>query len=410
MTEKNIPQFQDVPTIREEDFQPNLYDIVLEDDAKSAFETNLYKAMDDHSIEPEDIEKAKRDLSRLAQRKITDRNGHSRIVWVKVTDDDKGKTKTMDFEEGHKVSFNKNGEEFEGTIKSLKYNEKTDKYGTAIVETKDGRKFSVSMRALNRVGELPKDGRKRADVVAENKKKRATDKEKESTTDEHGVSKRKNRAEVVRKNKEKRAAAKEKKEPTVEEATEKVDKIKKDLERKKKVAADLESAGKRRKASKEKLAAAEKNKEKSTAAKENKFFHEDFDPNDKNLGMGSDAKSILAGVKSVDKKAIEFSEGKIKENPRFKNLTDEEVKRLAGLVNVKSHSTFSMYDMRTWFMDLSASREPDKPKTTDVRLTKTRVARLNQMGDNPLVDYLGESLYAGPLNDTKQEICFSRIQ
>ena len=58
-------------------------DVYQEDELRQTM-TEIAKGFADGEIEKSEFEKAKRNLARLAQRRIVDRNGHSRIVWVKV--------------------------------------------------------------------------------------------------------------------------------------------------------------------------------------------------------------------------------------------------------------------------------------------------------------------------------------
>lgn len=91
------------------------------------------------------LEKAKKDLTKLTQRRIVDKNGVGRIVWVKTGEDGK----ETDFESGHKVSFEHKGEKKSGTIKNLKHS-KDDQYGTAEVHDEQGNKYSKSLLTLNK--------------------------------------------------------------------------------------------------------------------------------------------------------------------------------------------------------------------------------------------------------------------
>lgn len=125
------------------------------------FRNDLKKAIDNRQISQEDFEKAMKDLSRLAMRQIIDKNGHKKVVYVKVSVDEKGNSKDeKDFEQGHSVKFTKDGKEHVGKIHSLKFHDKTDKVGTAMVDV-DGTKHSVSLSKLehhktsNRMSDKP---------------------------------------------------------------------------------------------------------------------------------------------------------------------------------------------------------------------------------------------------------------
>lgn len=112
------------------------------------YKNDLTKSFNNKQISAEEFEKAIKDLSRLAMRQIIDKNGHKKTVYVKVAVDEKGNSKSeTDFETGHSVKFTKDGKEHVGKIKSLKFHDKTDKVGTAMVEV-DGKSHSVSLSKL----------------------------------------------------------------------------------------------------------------------------------------------------------------------------------------------------------------------------------------------------------------------
>jgi hypothetical protein len=56
------------------------------------FYNDLSKAWIDGNISLDEFEKGKKDLSRLAMRQIIDKNGHKKVVYVKVHEDEHGKT------------------------------------------------------------------------------------------------------------------------------------------------------------------------------------------------------------------------------------------------------------------------------------------------------------------------------
>ena len=125
-----------------------VYDQVFSVEDVNRFQDDLTKAFQANQITADELEKAKKDLSRLAMRQVFDKNGHKRVVYVKVHEDEHGKTHETDYDKGHKVKFQKDGKEFSGTVKSMKYHDKTDKVGTAMVEA-DGKTYSVSLSKLN---------------------------------------------------------------------------------------------------------------------------------------------------------------------------------------------------------------------------------------------------------------------
>lgn len=114
------------------------------------FENDLKKAFDNGDIGESDIEKARRDTSKLAMRMITDKNGNRRKVWVKVTQDAKtGKQKETDFNSGDTVTAkHKDGSMQSGKLVSISQNTKTDATGIAQIKFGDG---SVVWRSLNAI-------------------------------------------------------------------------------------------------------------------------------------------------------------------------------------------------------------------------------------------------------------------
>ncbi len=62
----------------------------------------------------------------------------------------------------------------------------------------------------------------------------------------------------------------------------------------------------------------------------------------------------------VSKHRISYSVSRILRSQYFKNLTDVEVFDYAHLLNVPFHNSFTMYDLRQYFMQLSFSRETIK--------------------------------------------------
>lgn len=125
------------------------------------FKTNLNKAFNSREISDEEFEKAMKDLSRLAMRQIIDKNGHKKIVYVKVSVDEKGGSKEVDFDKEDLVKFTKDGQVIVGKIQSLKFNDKTDKIGTANVVS-DGKNYSVSLNKLehhkdSKMGDMPEE-------------------------------------------------------------------------------------------------------------------------------------------------------------------------------------------------------------------------------------------------------------
>jgi hypothetical protein len=90
------------------------------------------------------LEKAKKDFNKLTQRRVIDKNGVGRIVWVRTGSDGK----ETDFETGHKVAFEHNGEKKTGVIKNMKHS-KDDQYGTAEVHDEQGNKYSKSLLTLD---------------------------------------------------------------------------------------------------------------------------------------------------------------------------------------------------------------------------------------------------------------------
>ena len=78
---------------------------------------------------------------------------------------------------------------------------------------------------------------------------------------------------------------------------------------------------------------------------------------DPNHGLGKDWEMFKLAAKKVPISAITFSQKKIMGKKWFKNLTSDEIRELAALVNVKFHSGFSMMDLRLYYRNLSESRE-----------------------------------------------------
>lgn len=135
------------PLLKGIDGEIIVYDQVFSLEDVNRFQNDLNKAFQANQITADELEKAKKDLSRLAMRQVFDKNGHKRVVYVKVHEDEHGKTHETDYDKGHKVKFHKDGKEFSGTVKSMKYHDKTDKVGTAMVEA-DGKTYSVSLSKL----------------------------------------------------------------------------------------------------------------------------------------------------------------------------------------------------------------------------------------------------------------------
>lgn len=77
---------------------------------------------------------------------------------------------------------------------------------------------------------------------------------------------------------------------------------------------------------------------------------------DDNRGLGTDYAAFKAAAKKVSLKTVQHSMLKVKSRPYYSNLTDSEIEELARLVNVPFHNTFTMFDLRTYFMKLSESR------------------------------------------------------
>lgn len=141
--------FLNNPTVNVENLQKaidNKLVTVLDQKSKDTLEFNIEKAEHDYFHKAvghfdtrvyDAIEKAKKDFSRLAMRRITDKNGKSTIVYVKVNDDPKtGKQKEFDVKVGQDVHFQLGDGVYAGTVKSLKFNDKTDKFGTATISYK----------------------------------------------------------------------------------------------------------------------------------------------------------------------------------------------------------------------------------------------------------------------------------
>ena len=107
-------------------------------------------------IDPLDIELTKaKNFSALAQRRMTDKNGVSRIVWVKVHKDEKtGKTKETDINVGDKVHAHHKGtgKHEEATVVKH-YHDKWSPKGTVKVKFKDGTEGYRSMEKIKHPNE-----------------------------------------------------------------------------------------------------------------------------------------------------------------------------------------------------------------------------------------------------------------
>lgn len=148
---ENITKYQNsIKNNISKSFVENEYQEVYSAESIKNYIKDLQKSFNNNDITLDEFEKGKKDLSRLAMRRMVDKNGHQRLVYVKVHEDEKGNTKETDFDEGDSVKFTKDGKEYNGKVKKLKYHDKTDKVGTAIVEV-DGIKspFSVSLAKLS---------------------------------------------------------------------------------------------------------------------------------------------------------------------------------------------------------------------------------------------------------------------
>ena len=77
---------------------------------------------------------------------------------------------------------------------------------------------------------------------------------------------------------------------------------------------------------------------------------------DPNIGLGKDKALFMQHAKKVPMKSVLFSLERIDSRECYKNLTTDEKILLARLINVKIHSTFSMFDLKTYFSGLSKSR------------------------------------------------------
>lgn len=154
-------------------FVQNEYQEVYSAESIKNYIKDLQKSFNNNDITLDEFEKGKKDLSRLAMRRMVDKNGHQRLVYVKVHEDESGNTREIDHNEGDTVKFTKDGKEYSGTIKKLKFHDKTDKVGTAIVTvTGHNSPFSVSLAKLEKTGE---------DI---SKTFERIDKEKQSSSDE----------------------------------------------------------------------------------------------------------------------------------------------------------------------------------------------------------------------------------
>ncbi len=94
--------------------------------------------------EPDTFEKG-RDISKLTMTRRVDKNGVLRTVYVRVHEDG-GEVK---FGYNDKVSFTHVGKTVQGRVKGLKWHKKDDKYGTVLVVSTDGKKYSKSLRGVS---------------------------------------------------------------------------------------------------------------------------------------------------------------------------------------------------------------------------------------------------------------------
>lgn len=123
-------------------------------------ESNLFnKSMS--AFSKNQIEKAKKDLSALAARRVSvTRNGKTfmQTVYVKVMEDPKtGKPIEHLMEQGKQVKYTKGDKEYSGKIMSVAFNEKTDKYGTARIKSDSGEVHNVSFNNIEVSGKSKED-------------------------------------------------------------------------------------------------------------------------------------------------------------------------------------------------------------------------------------------------------------
>jgi len=149
------------------------------------FKSNLIKSYKSGIISIDEIEKAKKDVSKLAMRMVTDKNGHRRKVWVKVGKDEKtGKQTETDFKSGDTVTFkNKEGDYESGKLITVTQNSKKDATGAVQIQLSDGKKIWRSMNVVrsgsvgkNAKKEHKKESDKKADKNFKGKKKESKEK------------------------------------------------------------------------------------------------------------------------------------------------------------------------------------------------------------------------------------------
>lgn len=110
----------------------------------SKFKSDLHKAFQSFEISQEELEKGLKDMSHLEKKVITNKQGHKQTVYVRHL-----KTgEQHQFEHNHDVTFEHKGKQLNGKIVGLKHNDKTDKFGTAIIHDSEGNKYEKSLRGI----------------------------------------------------------------------------------------------------------------------------------------------------------------------------------------------------------------------------------------------------------------------
>lgn len=117
-------------------------------DSIQMYKNDLLKSLESGEISQDDFEKAHKDVSHLEKKIITNKMGHQQTVYVRHHADGK----SHDFAAGHEVEFEHKGEKLKGTIKSMKHNDVTDKFGTAIIHDEKGNKYEKSLRGVDHAG------------------------------------------------------------------------------------------------------------------------------------------------------------------------------------------------------------------------------------------------------------------
>lgn len=111
----------------------------------SRFVSDLQKSFVNNECDFDYFEKAFKDVSHLEKKIITNKAGHKQTVYVRHHH---GGEK-HEFSHGNKVKFEHKGKSVVGTIHSLKYDPKWDKFGTAHIKDEAGTMYSKSLRNLS---------------------------------------------------------------------------------------------------------------------------------------------------------------------------------------------------------------------------------------------------------------------